>query len=57
MPGILKDQADKAINRYMNRATSSTISDVDAVVFVVGKIMDGWSEWYYEFKRANYPVI
>jgi GTP-binding protein Era len=59
-PGIHKGtESDKAINRYMNRAASSTITDVDVVVFVVerGKWTDG-DEWVLEqVKRAECPVI
>ncbi len=40
-PGIHNDQ-DKAINRYMNRAAQSAIRDVDAVVFVVDRLL--WTE-------------
>jgi len=40
-PGLHKD-ADKAINRYMNRAASSAIRDVDLVVFVVDRT--AWTE-------------
>lgn len=57
-PGLHKDSS-KAINRYMNRAASSTITGVDVVVFVVEK--DRWGEddeWVLEqVKRANCPVI
>lgn len=35
-PGLHSD-ADKAINRYMNRAASSAIRDVDVIVFVVDR--------------------
>ena len=35
-PGLHKD-AEKAINRYMNRAASAAIRDVDVVVFVVDR--------------------
>lgn len=35
-PGLHKD-AEKAINRYMNRAASAAIRDVDLVVFVVDR--------------------
>ena len=35
-PGLHKG-AEKAINRYMNRAASSAIKDVDLVVFVVDR--------------------
>ncbi|MBP6682045.1 MAG: GTPase Era [Halioglobus sp.] len=40
-PGLHKD-ADKAINRYMNRAASAAIRDVDLVVFVVDRT--AWTE-------------
>jgi GTP-binding protein Era len=40
-PGLHKD-AGKAINRYMNRAASSAIRDVDLVVFVVDRT--AWTE-------------
>ena len=40
-PGLHKD-AGKAINRYMNRAASSAIKDVDLVVFVVDRT--AWTE-------------
>jgi GTP-binding protein Era len=40
-PGLHKD-ASKAINRYMNRAASSAIKDVDLVVFVVDRT--AWTE-------------
>ena len=57
-PGLHQDSA-KAINRYMNRAASSTITGVDVVVFVIEK--DHWGEadeWVLEqVKRADCPVI
>ncbi|MFT5083217.1 MAG: GTP-binding protein Era [Lentisphaeria bacterium] len=40
-PGIHKGQT-KAINRYMNRAASSALKDVDVIVFVVDKAH--WTE-------------
>ncbi len=40
-PGLHKE-AGKAINRYMNRAASATIRDVDLVVFVVDRT--AWTE-------------
>jgi GTP-binding protein Era len=40
-PGLHKE-AGKAINRYMNRAASSAIRDVDLVVFVVDRT--AWTE-------------
>lgn len=57
-PGLQQDSA-KAINRYMNRAASSTITGVDVVIFVIEK--DRWGEadeWVLEqVKRAQCPVI
>ncbi|WP_101759307.1 GTPase Era [Oceanicoccus sp. KOV_DT_Chl] len=59
-PGIHQGgDADKAINRYMNRAASSTINDVDVVVFVVerGQWTDA-DEWVLgQVKHADCPVI
>lgn len=59
-PGLHQNEnAEKAINRYMNRAASSAIKDVDAVVFVVdaGK----WTEaddWVLEqLRHSKAPVI
>jgi len=40
-PGLHKD-AGKAINRYMNRAASAAIRDVDLVIFVVDRT--AWTE-------------
>ena len=59
-PGIHQGaEADKAINRYMNRAASTAISDVDVVVFVVDH--GQWTEqddWVLQqVKRASCPVI
>ena len=59
-PGIHKGvEADKAINRYMNRAASSTITDVDVVVFVVER--GQWTdedEWVLgQVKNADCPVV
>ena len=59
-PGLHQStDSEKAINRYMNRAASSTIADVDVVVFVVerGKWTDQ-DDWVLEqVKRANCPVV
>lgn len=59
-PGLHQNQdSDKAINRYMNRAASSAIKDVDVVVFVVdaGKWTDA-DNWVLEqVKRSPCPVI
>ncbi len=40
-PGIHSGQ-DKAINRYMNKAAETAIRDVDAIVFVVDRLL--WTE-------------
>lgn len=57
-PGLhLKEQ--KAINRYMNRAASSALSDVDLVLFVVDR--DRWTEEdelvLRHVKSVDCPVI
>lgn len=59
-PGLHRSSdSEKAINRYMNRAASSTINDVDVVVFVVER--GKWTEeddWVLEqVKRASCPVL
>ncbi|WP_019529957.1 GTPase Era [Dasania marina] len=59
-PGLHQnDDSEKAINRYMNRAASSAITDVDVVVFVVDR--GKWTtadDWVLEqVKRASCPVI
>ncbi len=59
-PGLHQgSDADKAINRYMNRAASSTISDVDVVIFVVERgIWTEGDDWVLEqVKRAQCPVV
>jgi GTP-binding protein Era len=57
-PGLHQD-SEKAINRYMNRAASTTIRDVDVVVFVIER--DVWTEaddWVLkQVKRSSCPVI
>ena len=57
-PG-LHQSMEKAINRYMNRAASSSIVDVDAVILVVER--NKWTdedEWVLgQVKRAHCPVI
>jgi GTP-binding protein Era len=59
-PGLHKStDSEKAINRYMNRAASSTINDVDVVVFVVerGKWTDE-DEWVLQkLEYVNCPVV
>jgi GTP-binding protein Era len=57
-PGLHKD-ADKAINRYMNRAATSAIKDVDLVVFVVDRT--AWTEEdamvLEQIERAGLPTM
>jgi GTP-binding protein Era len=57
-PGLHKD-AEKAINRYMNRAASSAIKDVDIVVFVVDRT--AWTEEdemvLEQVRRSGLPAI
>jgi GTP-binding protein Era len=57
-PGIHKKEP-RAINRFMNRAAKSTISDVDVVVFIVEP--ERWTEddelVLEHIKNTNKPVI
>lgn len=57
-PGLHLNQP-KAINRYMNRAASTAMKDVDAVVFVVDKLI--WTEEDENVARhlsnARCPII
>lgn len=57
-PGLHKDQ-DKAINRYMNKAASSALRDVDAVVFIIDRT--AWTEEdqivFDKVSGAKCPVI
>ncbi|MEM9256825.1 MAG: GTPase Era [Pseudomonadota bacterium] len=57
-PGLHRG-ADKAINRYMNRAASSAIRDVDLVLFVVDR--GAWTDedaWVLDrIMAAGLPVI
>jgi len=57
-PGLHMN-ADKAINRYMNRAASSAIRDVDLVVFVVDRT--AWTEEdafvLQQIQQAGLPAI
>jgi GTPase len=57
-PGLHKE-AGKAINRYMNRAASSAIKDVDLILFVVDRT--AWTDEdalvLAEIEKANLPVI
>lgn len=59
-PGLHQGpDAEKAINRYMNRAASAVIKDVDVVVFLIDKLY--WSpedDWILEqVRNARCPVI
>lgn len=57
-PGLHKDQ-DKAINRYMNKAASSALRDVDVVVFMIDRT--AWTEEdqhvFEKVQGAKCPVI
>ncbi|PHS17504.1 MAG: GTPase Era [Kangiella sp.] len=57
-PGIHKEEP-RAINRFMNRAASSTISDVDVVVFIVEP--ERWTEddelVLQHIKKTDKPII
>jgi len=57
-PGI-HQEAEKAINRYMHREATTSIVDVDLLVFVIEK--DKWTdadEWVLQqLSRADCPVI
>lgn len=57
-PGLHKN-ADRAINRYMNRAASSALVDVDVAVFVVDRTK--WTEEddlvLRHLQRARCPVV
>lgn len=57
-PGLNK-QAKTSLNKYMNRAASSTLNDVDAIIFVVD--VNRWTqddEWVLEkLHTVQCPVI
>jgi len=57
-PGLQK-QAEKAINRYMNRAATTAIRDVDVIVFVVDRT--AWTEEdelvLEQLRDSSIPVI
>ncbi|ROS04714.1 GTP-binding protein Era [Sinobacterium caligoides] len=57
-PGLHRVQK-KAINRYMNKAASSSIKEVDVIVFVVDKLQ--WTDEdemvVEQLKQARSPVI
>lgn len=57
-PGIHQTQTN-AMNRYMNRASSSTINDVDVIVFIVDRLV--WNEEdelvVKKLANASAPII
>ncbi|MDO8954247.1 MAG: GTPase Era [Gammaproteobacteria bacterium] len=56
-PGMHRNQ-EKAINRYMNRAASSIIHDVDVIVFIIEPKWTPEEDWIVErLKTAECPVI
>lgn len=57
-PGIHTDQ-DKAINRYMNRAASSAVRDVDVVILVLDRTAwtDADQAVAEQLKNVHSPVI
>lgn len=58
-PGLHKDDGKKALNRYMNKAASEALRDVDLVVFIVDRT--AWTEEDQmvldKVKNARCPVI
>ena len=58
-PGLHKDDGKKALNRYMNKAASDALRDVDLVVFIVDRT--AWTEEDQmvldKLKHARCPVI
>ncbi|SCZ59500.1 GTPase Era [Thiohalomonas denitrificans] len=52
-------QAKKAVNRYMNRAASSSLSDVDLILFVLeaGRWTDEDENVLLQLKNARAPVM
>ncbi len=58
-PGLHKDDGKKALNRYMNKAASDALRDVDLVVFIVDRT--AWTEEDQmvldKVKHAKCPVI
>lgn len=57
-PGIHKSEP-KAINRYMNKAATSSVKDVDAILFVIeaGKWTDQDEHVLNQFASSKVPVI
>ena len=58
-PGLHKDEGKKALNRYMNKAASDALRDVDLVVFIVDRT--AWTDEDQmvldKVKRVRCPVI
>ncbi len=58
-PGLHKDDGKKALNRYMNKAASDALRDVDLIVFLVDRT--AWTEEDQlvldKVKNARCPVI
>lgn len=58
-PGLHKDEGKKALNRYMNKAASDALRDVDLIVFIVDRT--AWTEEdqmvLEKVKHARCPVI
>lgn len=58
-PGLHKDDGKKALNRYMNKAASDSLRDVDLVVFMVDRT--AWTEEdqlvLEKVQRVRCPVI
>jgi len=58
-PGLHKDEGKKALNRYMNKAASDALRDVDLIVFMVDRT--AWTEEdqlvLEKVQRARCPVI
>ncbi len=57
-PGLHLNE-EREMNRYMNRAASSTIHDVDVIVFVVERLVWNKEDQYVmeKIKRSAVPVI
>ncbi|MDF2939888.1 MAG: GTPase Era [Gammaproteobacteria bacterium] len=56
-PGMHKHQ-EKAINRYMNKAASSILHDVDVIVFMIEGKIGPEEDWILErLKNVDCPVV
>lgn len=58
-PGLHSRNADKAINRYMNRTVTSVIRDVDVILFVVDQLhwTEGDEEVLQALQSTRAPVL